>query len=535
MPEKPEVTTPSPAPPNIPSMEDCFLIEGQMPVHRVKWRPWDRLVSRRFFEALLGQFPIEEEDDLRFLLSLAMTVKKGQPDQRIVFYRKAIAQCIDLPVSRCRGENATGKRLRGFVDRILPSTDVRGPVHMNGKATTVVWSEDAIEPRILRLRDEASPKHETGGLIYPELDEDKRKITPTRVTRHRRRTRKELDEWNSERVAVPFQGQLLEYLHSHHGSSFTIKSKDAYEEARAVGEAYPENTAEQKQAKRQILQNLPKVIEDPFPLYHLAEGPGGSVRLNPRQPSLASIPKRMRRALKPNWIEMDLSQAHLAIAAGEWGLDLVSDVLWESHKQGHGSLWKDFYSHTECDRHGISPAVAKGGFKEALYALLYGASPRNIYEAIKESYSKSAGNQGRKLPESVLHKFGDHWVINLLYEARERRIEEMRESDVVRDVFGRELHYNPREHEEIRSVLSKLAQSIELKLLKPVVSKVVQEAERKNPRFKVLLWQHDGFSFRPAQKRDEELWIGRLKDCVDEANDKYPTRLEVDFPPRLAD
>ena len=55
------------------------------------------------------------------------------------------------------------------------------------------------------------------------------------------------------------------------------------------------------------------------------------------------------------------------------------------------------------------------------------------------------------------------------------------------DIFGRELHYDPDSHEEIRSVLSKLAQSVELKLLEPVVDAVVEKSERDHPRFKVLL------------------------------------------------
>jgi hypothetical protein len=240
----------------------------------------------------------------------------------------------------------------------------------------------------------------------------------------------------------------------------------------------------------------------------------------------------MRRALKPNWIELDLSHAHLAIAAGEWELDEIRHELESSHDASGRSIWWDFYDYTGCEAYGITQSVAKSGFKDALYALLYGASPNNIYEAIKESYSKKTSDVTPDLPDNVLEKFGDHWVINRLYGAREKRINELqnREEGIVEDIFGRELHYRPRQHEDIRSVMSKLAQSVELKLLEPVVTRVVEEAERENPRFKVVLWQHDGFSMWSNQPKR---WTRNLRDYVDQSNSKYPTRLEVDHPESL--
>lgn len=531
MTEKSKIEQSPPTPPDFPNFDETYATESGVPVHMVQWRPWDDIVPKQFLEALIGGFPLRGADDLRLLLSLAVTATIDQPEQRIIFPRLAIAECIGLPVDRCRNENAARIRLSNFLERILPSTDMLPYSYKQGKATTVAWHEEAVDPEVLRLRNQHSST--AGDLedvyVYPEWDEGDRVMKSKSKSERLDERKAELRDWNSEREKVDLQVKLLDYLHNHHGNSFTINDED-YRKAQEIAQDYSETTAEEKRMKEQLLQNLDRVNWDPFPLYHLSEGPDGSVRLNPCQPSLASIPKKMRRALKPNWIELDLSQAHLAIAAGEWDLTQIQHALRESHKEGNQSIWRDFYDFTGCEAHGISPTVAKSGFKNALYALLYGASPNNIYEAIKESYQDETSSPTRDLPDSVLDEFGNHWIINRLYGARERRIDELRDRGVVEDVFGRKLRYDPSEHEDIRSVMSKLAQSVELKLLEPVVDEVVDEAKRENPRFKVLLWQHDGFSMWSNQP---ERWIRKVKSYVDEANSKYPTRLEVDFPESL--
>ncbi|MCS4122822.1 hypothetical protein [Salinibacter ruber] len=482
MTEKSKTEQSQPTPPDFPNFDETYATESGVPVHMVQWRPWDDIVPKQFLEALVKEFPLRGADDLRLLLSLAVTAKVNQPEQRIIFPRLAIAECIDLPVDRCRNENAARSRLSNFLERILPSTDILPYSYKQGKATTVAWHEEAVDHEVLRLRNQQSST--AGDLedayVYPEWDEGDRVMRSKSKSERLDKRKAELSDWNSEREKVDIQTKLLKYLHDHHGNSFTINKED-YRKAKEIAQDYSETTAEEKRVKGQLLQNLDRVNWDPFPLYHLSEGPNGSVRLNPCQPygsvrlnpcqpSLASIPKKMRRALKPNWIELDLSHAHLAIAAGEWDLTQVQHALRESHNEGNQSIWRDFYDSTGCEAHGISLAVAKSGFKDALYALLYGASPNNIYEAIKESYQDETSSPTLDLPDSVLAEFGNHWIINRLYEAREQRIAELRDRSVVEDVFGRKLRYDPSQHEDIRSVMSKLAQSVELKLLEPVVN-----------------------------------------------------------------
>jgi len=512
-------------------------MESGVPAHMAEWKPWKRIISNRLLQALLERFPLGGEADLRFLLSVVMTMHQEEPDQRIVFPREAVAACIGLPIDRCRGKDAAGKRLDDFIERVLPAAERVIYKYLIGEANSIAGVHEAVSEEIISLRDQEWKAGITGRRwVYPAWSEDEREMTPTRKTRKRKEYVRGLTTLMEENDHVNCQRKLLNYLSSHHGNSFVIKNREErYQAARGVLDEYPAGTEEEKRAKRKLSRDLRGVVIDPFPLYRPATDENGSVRLVPRPPSLATIPKKMRRTLQPDWIEMDLSQAHLAIAAGEWGLDEVTERLEASHEGGERSIWRDLHRHTECERHGIPQSKAKRGFKSALYALLYGAAPANIYKAVKDSYAEKSDLDDPDLPDSVLKRFGSHSVIKRLYVGREKRIKEMGEAEVAEDIFGRELHYDPDSHEEIRSVLSKLAQSIELKLLEPVVDAVVEESERDHPRFKVLLWQHDGFSFRPAQSRDEELWIRRLKKRVDEANTKYPTRLEVDFPPRLAD
>jgi len=506
--------------------------------HMVIGRPWDRVMSRGLVEVLLNEFPLEGETDMRFLVSTMRTMRWGEPDQRIVFPRRTVAACLGIPKDRCRGENAAGKRLDDFAARVLPESKRIEYRYTLGEANALADVYAAVGEDLLDLLGKDKEKSfKEQEWVYPRWSINKRKITPKRrneVTNRKKEYAEDSLDLNKE---VKTKRRLIEYLHSHHKNSFVIRDRDErHKSARAVLDEYPDGTKKERQAKRKLSADLKDVINDPFPLYRPSRKAGGSARLTPWHPSLASIPKKMRRALQPDWIELDLAHAHLAIAATEWNVDALTEALTESLEEEKASIWKRLHQYTGCSKYGIDLEEAKGGFKKAVYALLYGAAPKNVYKAIIEEYNKIKSPDDPDLPKEVLNRFGDHDFIQELYSAREARIKEMRHSDVVEDVFGRRLQYDPDEHAEIRSVLAKLAQSIELLLLEPVVQWAVKEKRsKKKPRFKILLWQHDGFSFRPSQSRDEELWIRRLKKCVDEANTKYPTHLEVDFPQQLAD
>jgi hypothetical protein len=186
MTEKSETSEENTAP-LFPSYGDTHQMESGVPAHMAEWKPWKRIISNRLLQALLERFPLGGEADLRFLLSVVMTMHQEEPDQRIVFPREAVAACIGLPIDRCRGKDAAGKRLDDFIERVLPAAERVIYKYLIGEANSIAGVHEAVSEEIISLRDQEWKAGITGRRwVYPAWSEDEREMTPTRKTRKRK-------------------------------------------------------------------------------------------------------------------------------------------------------------------------------------------------------------------------------------------------------------------------------------------------------------------------------------------------------------
>ena len=73
-------------------------------------------------------------------------------------------------------------------------------------------------------------------------------------------------------------------------------------------------------------------------------------------------------------------------------------------------------------------------------------------------------------------------------------------------------------------MLAQISQSVEMKLLLPVIDLAMTTKD-----FRVMLWQHDGFSVSFHSKGRKERWIRRIKQVVQEEADLrgIPTGLDI--------
>lgn len=511
----------------IPSFEGMLEDEEALekPIQVVR-EPWDHVVTKEFLNTLLESFAVESQSDFRFLLSLVMTTRRNELDRRIVFPREAVAECLNLSsVSRCRGENRATVCLPDFVDRVLPDAKVSAPFYKWNRAQTVGRMGREVDDKLLQLRDQRLGRVPSrDAFVFARWSERKRDMNPSRLSRWRNTRHSAYVEEQLQNCEFPLQRKLMKYLHSHSLASFTIgdeEYKQAVELAQSIADAG---------VRKQTFRHLLELKLDPLPKYFISQNEINTARLNPHTPSLASVPTEIRRVLKPNWIELDLSSAHLAIAAKEWDIEPVMDFLRSGRK-----VWDEIYDYTECKKKNIRQKTAKKVFKRGVYSSVYGALPEELTNIMREEYKKKrTRKENEAWPKVITDKFKRHYVIKAVFEARNYEQLKLEERSEVLDVFGRTLEYDPMDYDDIKSVFACLAQSIELKLLQPIVDYAVAENEKEGkPLFRVLLWQHDGFSFTTNGSTSRR--ITELRDIVEDNNPGYPTRLEVKYPPELTE
>jgi hypothetical protein len=206
-----------------------------------------------------------------------------------------------------------------------------------------------------------------------------------------------------------------------------------------------------------------------------------TVRIFPYGERIVSLKSEVRRALTHGLIEGDLKSAQLAIAANLWNVTSIKEFL----TQG-GSIWEYLYQ---------LGSTNKDALKEVLYSLMFGMHHTGTAVQLTEigiSYQNFAG-----LP-----------LIKDLIHARNREMRRIREEGGATTCFGQRISINNSDkepiNEQIRSILAQCCQSMELKILLPVIELANKNSGKHG--FTVLLWQHDGFTLHCQSSANIEHW-----------------------------
>lgn len=291
------------------------------------------------------------------------------------------------------------------------------------------------------------------------------------------------------------QQSFLTYLNELPRNSFTKIVSANYDHALAVAKNLSDEdwTPETEAANRATaIDMLHAIKRNPKPVYSAREY---TSRLFALGPSMTYLKSEVRQALTKGWIEFDLQNAHLAIIAKDWGIPELTSVLKK------GSIWdalgSSFPNLSEDKK-------LKKQLKNALYALVYGDSKRNIKAAL-----------GEQLGDTFLSLS----LINTIFEAREREMARLKDEPSARiDCFGRELALDESEREQwdnsersrvrasLRRMLSQKAQAVELLLMKPAL-----EVSKTTNLFCVMtVYQFDGFSVHCKDKKRVQQYINRI-------------------------
>ncbi len=483
-----------------------------------------RTGSQRFRDTLTTVYPKLEgaPEFVRFVVALLSpnqlgTSVDGEPE--VIIDAPTIAACMGEARTYTSG-NLTGPEtteafLYAFRDMVLPEFEWTDHVaRERARAVPVSHIVEVIDPLVLEAwtREENTEPHELEDRVYLDTGAP---FNATNRSRERRR-REEAMEGYERHAPVPLSRRLYGLMTDLHPRTFADipgRLEAAYEAADGL---------ESETARRDARRAIDHIADEPMQWYRFSPY---SVRLWGDNPGVATVATPVRRALLTDCYELDLASSQLALASKDWDCPMLYDFL----NRGE-SIWPELVSHVGLDW----SDAAKSAVKKGAYGLVFGAGVDRIVADIREEYRKEGGGE---VPSG--DAFLDHPLMAEVYEARDARLEEIAETGYVVDCFGRRLDRGQMKFGETkkevrgakakRSLLAQEMQARELWLLEPVVRLTEMEYARDRPEWRILCWQHDGFSVRV--RRRDDLYLQRIKEAVGYRAEAYgyPTRLETQW------
>lgn len=247
---------------------------------------------------------------------------------------------------------------------------------------------------------------------------------------------------------------------------------------------------------------------------------GHSKRIFTMGYGFATLHSPVRQRLFPDLIEVDLAAAQAATLCAICDVPQLRALL-----ESGQSLWKYLLSELGFD---TDDAEMKAVLKIVFYSLCFGKSVRRLFKFDENDYRAHTDAVLRL--KRVRKRFLVIPLVCEVIEARDRKMQEIQLAGGAYDCDGDWIATGKTadgRRVTPRSVLSQLAQAVEWRLLEPLRREAMRV--QTNPHgWRLLIWSHDGFSFRPRQWRDAEDICRRLVKLVDEQAHEMniPTRLE---------
>ncbi len=218
--------------------------------------------------------------------------------------------------------------------------------------------------------------------------------------------------------------------------------------------------------------NLQAVKRFPKPFYN----PGThTARIYATGLNCLGLMREVRDPLLSYWVHIDMKQAHLRIASGLWDCPEIRDYISQ-----HPELWLDF-----ADFAGVPLTdTTTQAIKDFLYSVEFGMERDNVVYHL-----------GLIIGSERASGLMSHPVYELLFAARDKRIQRFYENPVLIDACGQEFRLTGKTKyqraDSARSLLANEAQGME----QAIMHSAVQYAESTQGSDKecwITVWLHDG-------------------------------------------
>lgn len=244
-------------------------------------------------------------------------------------------------------------------------------------------------------------------------------------------------------------------------------------------------------------------------------------------------------------LEPDLSKAHLASyvpTVRDHGIEtpqldryLQANLEDDTDLLAQGDLWMELAQ--ACDTEVMDNLKALRGAVKRLYAVPYGMKWAEVRHEICSDYDDYGGRYPDSNKEPLVG-LRSHPLVSELLETRETLREIINKEGGLYDASGRFIPlsaWNKTKDREDRwrGLMSYINASYETEIVGAAFEEAIKEKERDaRTRFKIWLYQADGFTIRVSSKASANAQVKRLKQAVaDKAEElSVPTKLEVDWP-----
>ncbi|MBX3214334.1 MAG: hypothetical protein KF850_20030 [Labilithrix sp.] len=472
----------------------------------------DTVVSKGFRSTVLSTFPLLAQhpdpdrrrrwlcflDLLCFSTFLESSMKRPRP----VISRDEILKAIGLPTSTpSKDFNAESFLDEIVADGVLGNFRYEG--HVPDSPRTSGRARIAIPNFSKEFRE--SLEREIASLhLVPEKDrihlvtgEPWRATTPAQIRNDDRSTA------TVTRPSIREAQRIVDYLNDLPSNVFAAKVKANV--ARAIEVA---SKLEERQRHGELAK-LHRIVSQPQPFYGPSKGER-TVRVFAQNVAIQNLKNEVKYALIDGWVTFDLRSSQLAIVSKDWGIDDLRTWLSDFDNNNVWSRLTALFP-------GIPTSTSKPALKTAVYSVCYGAGKKRIRRELAK---------GLEVTEDAVEPFFHDPFISKVLRQRRLMTKGIIEAKQVRDCFGQTLTCAGKE--DVRSVMAQLSQAQEMALLLPAIDL----AKKREGEFKIVLWEHDGFSVHFTRKDRIESESQRIMDAVNERCSKlgYPTRLERKAP-----
>jgi hypothetical protein len=289
---------------------------------------------------------------------------------------------------------------------------------------------------------------------------------------------------------------------------------------------HPISDAQRRALAIAYRERVIRVIEDGPHMTYVPSGKGRTDRIFSNGPSLLTLPTEIRRHLSDavGWVEVDLSNVHLAIAAKLWGCDRIHRFLAEGN-----TAWPEIMAGIgfHAAQGSTSYRRVKNAIKQIVYSVVYGMTLVALKGTTTKLLKRHLGAQASSL-------LLGHWIFDDLLKARGRVMQAAGATGVLHTPTGIEATVGGATGADIPSVLSTVSQAYEAAIMEPILRYEEEHhrdaaVSRRQVEFRVMLWQHDGCSlwFKDATASRKHLAGITQRVAAKAAEFDIPTRLEV--------
>ncbi len=470
----------------------------------------------------------------RALVYLKMVARPDPRSGYLPFHETAVAHIRSAPSLADRHEARVydlAERLQEAVAKDIGTGDAGPPPfrvigHAKGQNCVQITPFALPEPLEEAFSEEANRALlaiTTGDLRATVNLESGNKGRPERRQKRRKRRRRKAER-TGERLDVPDRAQRLQQeLHDLPQGRFKSNLKSAKDKLLTLAEERAEEQPGAGAAPERLpyLRQLRSIADVSVPLYKFT---GSTLRLTPAGPSLAALPKKMRRAVFSDYLEVDMSSAQLALAGSLWDLPQLRKFL-RGCTGSNRSWWAELAGHLaeELPAPNYDPGkhfeAVKGTLKGLTYGLFFGMQKENLrrlgnpkaastdegryYESARTMNLLFLGRarfpcREKRAIRARAGKVGSallsHPLIEGLLRRREQLLSKIRKDGSITDCFGRSITTG--EGRDPKSILAEYMQNAELRVMLPVGETVLGD-----PELRFGLWQHDGVTIAPRRRK----------------------------------